>query len=273
LRISTKTGRSVGVSPYDVIFLPVLVGLIVAAWMTLAIWSTSPYGRYVGHDWTSPAFAASICAALPTGEVLLPAVLFVFGWVLMTVAMMLPTAMPLLGIFGRLIAGRADAGRLFAIAVGGYLIVWLSFGIAAHLVGLGIVALAQHSLWLTVNGWVIGAALLFIAGLFQFSRLKYRCLEACSAPLSFVVARWRGRRPALDALRLGVAHGIFCVGCCWALMLLLFAMGTGSVVWMLALGIAMAVEKNAAWGRRVARPLGVLLLGWAAAIATLNLAA
>ena len=116
---------------------------------------------------------------------------------------MLPSAVPVLGVFGRLVGERADAVRLMAIVVGGYLFVWLGFGVAAHLLGAGVVALAQHSLWVTFNGWLIGVVLLLVAGLFQFSRLKYRCLEACGAPLGFVLARWRGRRPAVVALRLG----------------------------------------------------------------------
>jgi predicted metal-binding membrane protein len=247
--------------------------VVVVAWVTLAIWGASPYGRYVNHDWTSLGAAAYMCAALPAGEVLLPAVLYVFGWVLMTVAMMLPTAVPVLRVFARLVGERADAGRLVGIAVGGYLAVWLGFGIAAHLIGVALVALVQHSLWLSFNGWAIGVVLLLVAGLFQFSRLKYLCLDACGAPLGFVLARWRGRRPALDAFRLGTAHGVFCVGCCWALMLLLFAVGTGSVGWMLALGGAMAIEKNTSWGRGLARPLGVTLLACAGVVAALNLSA
>jgi predicted metal-binding membrane protein len=273
LLTSFKAGRSFGVSPYDAVFLPVLSGLIAVAWAALVIWSASPYGRYVSHDWTNLGLAAYMCAALPAGEIVLPALLYVLGWVLMTVAMMLPTALPVLTVFGRLIGERANAGRLMALAAGGYLLVWLGFGLASHLIGIALVALVQRSVWLTFNGWAIGAALLLVAGLFQFSRLKYACLEACGAPLGFVLARWRGRRPGLDALRLGVTHGVFCVGCCWALMLILFAVGTGSVGWMLALGAAMAIEKNTSWGRRLARPLGVALLGSAGAIVALNLPA
>ena len=209
MRVPTTAGRRWGVSPYDAVFLPLLGGVVVVTWVTLAIWSASPYGRYVGHDWTSLGLAAYMCAALPAGEILLPAFLYVLGWVLMSAAMMLPTTVPLLRVFGRLVGQRADAGRLLAIVVGGYLFVWLGFGIVAHLIGVVLVALVQHSLWLSFNGWAIGVSLLLAAGLFQFSRLKYLCLEACGAPLGFVLARWRGRRPALEALLLGIAHGVY----------------------------------------------------------------
>jgi predicted metal-binding membrane protein len=104
--------------------------------------------------------------------------------------------------------------------------------------------------------------MLLLAGGFQFSRLKYRCLDKCRAPLSFVMERWRGRNELRNALLLGIDHGIFCVGCCWALMLLMFGVGVGNVGWMLSLGALMAVEKNMPWGRKVSRPLGLALLGW-----------
>ena len=81
---------------------------------------------------------------------------------------------------------------------------------------------------------------------------------------------WRGRDQARHAFALGVHHGLFCVGCCWALMLLMFAVGTGSVGWMLMLAAAMAIEKNFAWGRQLSAPLGVALLSWATLIVASN---
>jgi predicted metal-binding membrane protein len=111
---------------------------------------------------------------------------------------------------------------------------------------------------------VIGAAIIAVAGAFQFSALKYRCLDKCRTPLSFVIEHWRGRSQAWHAFVLGAHHGLFCVGCCWALMLLMFAVGAGSLGWMLLLAAVMAVEKNLPWGRRLSTPLGVALLAWAA---------
>jgi predicted metal-binding membrane protein len=101
-------------------------------------------------------------------------------------------------------------------------------------------------------------ALLLVAGAFQFSAMKYRCLDKCRSPLSFVTSRWRGSRERWHSFTLGVEHGAFCVGCCWALMLLMFVTGTASLLWMVALGGVMAVEKNAPWGRRLSTPLGVV---------------
>jgi len=84
--------------------------------------------------------------------------------------------------------------------------------------------------------------------------------------VGFIVAHWRGVRPRLEAFRLGLDHGMFCVGCCWAIMLLMFVVGTGSVGWMLALAAVMAIEKNVSWGRRLAAPLGGALLACSVAI-------
>ena len=120
------------------------------------------------------------------------------------------------------------------------------------------------------HAWVIGAAVLAGAGAFQFSALKYRCLEQCHTPFAFVAARWHGRAPAREAFRLGLDHGLFCIGCCWALMLLMFVVGTGSLALMLVLALVMAAEKNLPWGRRLRVPLGVALLAGAAAVVAAN---
>ena len=124
--------------------------------------------------------------------------------------------------------------------------------------------------WLGALMRPVGAIVLGVAGVFQFSTLKYRCLDKCRTPFSFVNTHWRGAGVRRQSFMLGVHHGIFCVGCCWAIMLLMLVVGTGSVGWMLALGAVMAVEKNVAWGRRLSGPLGVGLLLASAAILVLN---
>ena len=95
---------------------------------------------------------------------------------------------------------------------------------------------------------MVGAAVLGGAGLFQFSALKYRCLDNAARRSASSSSAGAAARPAREALRLGVDHGVFCVGCCWALMLLMFVVGTGSLGWMLALAAVMAAEKNLPWG-------------------------
>jgi predicted metal-binding membrane protein len=147
-----------------------------------------------------------------------------------------------------------------ALVIIGYLIIWGVFGLAAHLADWAMLSVVRQSDWLIANGWVIGAAVLATAGLYQFSPLKYRCLDKCRAPLGFVIEHWRGAGEKWQSLLLGGRHGAFCVGCCWCLMLLMFVVGTGNIGWMLALGAVMAAEKNLPAGRRLASPIGAALL-------------
>jgi predicted metal-binding membrane protein len=250
------------------VFTVVLGALVSLAWAALWAWTSSPYGRYLEHgDWTATGPAAGLCSAVPAASLVVPMALYAAAWVLMTCAMMLPTTLPLFNVFDRLTAPRADRGVLLALLGLGYVAVWGAFGLAAHALHTLVLALLARVPALAFNGWAIGVAVIAAAGAFQFSRLKYRCLEKCRTPLSFVMTHWHGSAPRREAFRLGAAHGLFCVGCCWALMLLMFAFGMGSLGWMLVLAAVMALEKNVRWGRRLSSPLGVVLLGWAALLA------
>ncbi len=249
------------------LFLPIVGGLTVLAWAALFLWEQSPYGRYLDHgDWTAIGIAASICRVIPAGPVVVPLLLYAAGWLLMLSAMMLPTTLPLLEMFRRLTADRRHRTKLVALLIAGYLMVWSAFGIAVHLVDRLLHEVVARLDWLTFNGWAVGAAVLVLAGAFQFSALKYRCLDKCRSPRSFIVAHCRGGAEAWHAFRLGIDHGAFCVGCCWAIMLLMFVVGTGNVGWMLVLGVLMALEKNVPWARSLSKLLGVALLAWAGAI-------
>jgi predicted metal-binding membrane protein len=242
-------------------FLPVIGSLIALAWLTLFLWERSSYGRYLDHgNWTETGVAASLCRALPAGSIILPALLYVGGWVLMCTAMMLPTTLPLLGMFRRLTERRPDCGLLLSLLILGYMSVWCVFGLAVHLIDAALHIVMVQNYWLTFNGWIVGAAVLALAGVFQFSSIKHLCLEKCRTPFSFLSEHWRGWAARWESFGLGVHHGIFCVGCCWAIMSLMFLVGTGSVGWMLALGAFMAIEKNMPWGRRLSAPLGFGLL-------------
>jgi len=253
------------------IFVPVLLALVALAWAALAALDASPYGRYLAHgDFAAAGPIAEWCRSLPGGTLLLPAALQALAWVLMIAAMMLPSALPLVMAFDRLASSRADRSRLLALLVAGYVAVWAAFGLVAHGLHAALLAAAQQLPGLAANAWVIGAATLALAGAFQFSRLKHLCLDKCRTPLGFVIEHWRGRRQAWQAFTLGAHHGLFCVGCCWALMLLMFVVGAGNLGWMLLLAALMAVEKNLAWGRRLSAPLGVALLAAAAALVLLR---
>jgi predicted metal-binding membrane protein len=246
------------------VFVSVFAALVGLAWLSLWAWVRSPYGRYLDHgDWTASGPAAFLCRVVPAGEVIVPTALVGVAWILMTAAMMLPTTLPLFNAFDRLTAERSDHRRLLGLLALGYVMVWGAFGVLAHAVYALLTALVAWLPTLAWNAWVIGAATIALAGAFQFSKLKHRCLEKCRTPLSFVIEHWRGRSQASQAFVLGAHHGLFCVGCCWALMLLMFVVGAGNIGWMLLLAAAMAVEKNFRWGQRLSAPLGFALLAWA----------
>jgi predicted metal-binding membrane protein len=249
-------------SPDRKAYLWSISSLIILAWLVLWVWGQSPYGRYLEHGQLG-----TIGHDDGAGPVLLSATLYIAGWTLMTIAMMLPTTLPLLEIFRRLTRRRPEQLQLIVLVILGYLAAWACFGVAAHLADWGVHQLVERSSWLEQNVWVIGAGTLLLAGAFQFSRLKYRCLDKCRAPLSFVTEYWRGRHDYRNALLLGTHHGIFCVGCCWALMLLMFGVGVGNLGWMLGLGAIMAMEKNMPWGRKLSAPVGLALLGCGALLA------
>jgi predicted metal-binding membrane protein len=245
------------------LFLGLWAAVFALAWVILWVWQHSAWGRYLDHgDWTQAGIAQSLCASLPAGNWPLPLLLYAGGWLLMSAAMMLPTALPLMHRFRAMTRPRTDAMRLMALLVTGYLVVWSGFGVLAHLLDIAVHWGAARVDWLVFNGWAIGAGVIALAGLFQFSRLKDFCLERCRAPMGFVLRRWHGPRPSLAALAIGLDHGLYCVGCCWAQMLLMFVTGTASVGWMLLLGLVMAAEKTLPGGDRLALPLGPCCLVW-----------
>jgi predicted metal-binding membrane protein len=224
-----------------------LVALAALAWLSLGIWAASPFGVYLHHEGG-------------VGPLPLEVVLFVLGWVLMIVAMMLPSSIPLVMTFAALVGRRRRPGRLVLLLLCGYLSVWGAFGLAAWLLDRGIHWAVDVSPWLQQHSQVIIGATLLAAGLWQFSPLRDRCLDECRSPLGFVLNRWRGAAELRESFAMGVAHGAFCVGCCWSLMLVMFGVGLGSVTAMLALGALTAIEKNLPWGRRLTRPLGFALV-------------
>jgi predicted metal-binding membrane protein len=224
-----------------------LVALAALAWLSLAIWSASPWARYLHHD--------GVAAAQP-----LDAALFTVGWVVMIVAMMLPSSVPLVLIFAAVVGRRPAPGVLVGLLLAGYLAIWTGFGAAAWILDRGIHAAVDGWPWLAAHPQLIMGTTLGIAGLWQFSPLRDRCLDECRSPFGFVVNRWRGTSVRRESFAMGVAHGAFCVGCCWSLMLVMFGVGLGSLTAMIGLGALTAVEKNLPWGRRLTRPLGFLLV-------------
>jgi len=192
--------------------------------------------------------------------------LFVGAWTVMTMAMMLPTTVPLVAVFHTIVGRRPGRAVLIGLAIAGYLVIWTLTGLVFYAGW----TLIQRVAWWQAHAVAGSAAAFMVAGVYQFTPLKYRCLDKCRSPLSFVLSYWQGEHDRRNAFRLGAHHGLFCVGCCWALMLLMFAVGVGSVGWMLALGAVMAIEKNVRWGRAFSAPLGVTLVAGGLALFVLG---
>lgn len=192
--------------------------------------------------------------------------LLAFGmWAVMMVAMMTPTAAPMLLTLGHLVRQRSARHRFFAISIAflaGYILVWLGFSAGATALQWGL-----HSARLLSAGVIratpaVGGLLLVLAGAYQFTALKDRCASVCRSPIDFLMTEWRdGTR---GALQMGVRHGVYCVGCCWLLMLVLFAVGVMNLVWVALIAVAVLFEKAIPGGRLVTLPVGVLLVGWGA---------
>jgi predicted metal-binding membrane protein len=191
---------------------------------------------------------------------------YVGVWVTMMAAMMLPSVAPIAMAFARINATRENTAGGTWIFLAGYLVAWTVYGLLAYAVYRAAKALAPSFLaWDSAGRYVAGGALL-AAGLYELTPLKRVCLRHCRGPIHFVVSGWRDG--PLGALRMGFEHGVYCVGCCWGLMLALFALGVMSITWMIAVAIVIFAQKVLPVGEQLAPAFAVVfaVLGvWVAA--------
>jgi predicted metal-binding membrane protein len=197
---------------------------------------------------------------------------YVSVWVVMMAAMMFPSIAPMVVVHARIQRGQANHGRsrrlgVTVLFVTGYLLTWTVFGLAAY----GVFTLGR-SLSIDALSWdrggpYLAGGVVCAAAVYQLTSLKDACLSRCRSPFWFLLHRWRHGR--LGALRMGASHGAWCVGCCWALMAMLFALGVMSVGWMAFVAALIAVEKLLPWKALSNRGIAVLLavLGLAVAFA------
>ena len=220
------------------------------------------------------SFIAALCrptfgsAASAGGAALLLAM-----WSAMVLAMMLPTAAPMVMTYAEIAETAARKGEQVASPValiGGYAIVWLLFAFTGTVLQLLLIRTASLDPAVTTASGLLTGALFLGAGIYQFSALKRACLTQCQRPFPFFFANWTTNPGGV--FRLGVRQGITCVGCCWAMMFLMFAVGTMNVVWMAALGIVMTIEKIG-HGLRFSRAVGVVLVTIGVAVLAGSIAA
>lgn len=226
----------------------VLLGLAAVSWVISA---TQMVGMDMGR-WTDPG---------PLG-------FFLTTWVVMLAAMMFPSVAPMVIAYARIHHHRRESGRYApsgstGVFVAGYLIAWTIFGLAAYALYASVTSLLPELLSSDPGGRYLAAGVIFAAAIYQLTPAKNISLMKCRTPLDFVLRRMR--HGYLGALRMGVEHGVWCITCCWALMVALFALGVMSIGWMAVVGAFIALEKMLPWkrlaNRSVAIALAVIALG------------
>ena len=185
-------------------------------------------------------------------------------WAVMMAAMMTPSAGPMVMTYARIARARRESARLsIAMFVAGYILAWTAFSAAAAIIQEGLAQAALISDSMRVAPFA-GAAILAFAGLYQLTPLKRGCLGRCQSPMGFLMTSWREGR--IGALRMGIRHGVWCVGCCWLLMAILFAVGVMNLAWVAALTAFVLIERVTRWGSVIATASGYALLASAVAL-------
>jgi len=227
-----------------------VAGAIACAWAYLVPASLDMHGRMDG-------LARWMMEATWDARYL---VLIFLMWAVMMVGMMLPSALPTILLFRHVVHSdpkvRAPVARMF-VFTSGYVAAWTLFSAAATLLQWGLAEAALLSpMMVSASPW-LGGAILIVAGVYQWTPLKNVCVSHCRSPLAFLMQHWRPGVPG--ALRLGLRHGLYCVGCCWALMLLLFFGGVMSLLWIAAITAFVLLEKLAPYGVQGGRLSGLAL--------------
>jgi predicted metal-binding membrane protein len=237
-------GQSTPVVRYGTMLASLVLSLM--GW-TLLVWLAFDMGHPIAQL-TMPMSAEWTAANL---------IAIVVMWAVMMVAMMLPSALPMIRTFTALSTKHGERLRAHAF-VAAYLVVWVAFSIAATGVQWTLQAAGRLNPMIVSTSTTLNVALLVIAGVYQFSPLKRVCLAKCRTPVGFLLGEWRPE--AAGAFVMGLRHGLFCVGCCWVLMALLFVGGAMNLAWIAALSVAVAIEKLSPGGERLSHWLGAALI-------------
>lgn len=189
--------------------------------------------------------------------------LFLAIWITMMVAMMFPTAAPMILTFARVNANKRTQGQPYVptwVFVAGYLAVWSVAGLGAFGLAAGVDQLADRWMWLMDNANRIGGGLLVVAGIYQLTPLKRVCLSNCRSPMSFILTSWRDGYGG--SFRMGISHGVYCLGCCWLLFLILLPLGMMNVAAMAAITTLIFLEKATPIGQWAARVAAATMIGY-----------
>ncbi len=198
----------------------------------------------------------------PAGTTAYAVLLFAMWWAMM-MAMMLPTAAPAILTFAaisRKFAAKSNATTSLSAFVAGYAAIWTAFSAVAVALQMAVSPVIELSMMMAVTSAVLGGGLLIAAGLYQMSPLKLACLRKCQMPLMYFSHHWR--KGIGGAWRMGLSHGVYCLGCCWVLMGLLFYGGIMELRWIVGLAIYVAIEKLAPPKFMLSHLTGLVLVGW-----------
>jgi len=234
-----------------------LLGVIILAWGYLLLGAGMSLDEMGGMPmaqeqpiWT-PAYAAVVLAM----------------WAVMMAAMMLPSAAPMILLYGT-IANRRELRGDPAVGAGvfglGYIVVWTAFSLAAVALQFGLDHAQLLSPMMSVTSRSVAGSVLIAAGIYQWTPLKQACLRRCRSPLEFLMTEWR--EGPVGALKMGLRHGTYCLGCCWMLMLLLFVGGIMNIAWIATVAAFVLIEKVSPGGHWIGRVTGVALAVWGVAI-------
>jgi len=260
--------------PGQIAVIAVVIALTVMAWIYMA-YSGGSGGMVMDMGAGDPSMEAAMEQRLADAALTpsLPSFgMFVPMWVAMCIAMMLPTALPMIHCMNRICERRKVQGRAYApswLFILGYVVLWVAFGIVCWVVA--------YLLFMLIGGWLgdwrhlwiaVGAVFVF-GGVYQLSPLKNACLKGCQHPVSFIMKSWKEGRSG--AFQMGMKHGAACVGCCAALMIVMFPLGMMNLVWMGIFTIIMFAEKNARIGTLLSKIVGWLLLVAGCAMAAISI--
>jgi predicted metal-binding membrane protein len=233
-----------------------LLALAALAWLYL--WYDAQ-GMAAGAQGSLSGLLMAVSASKPWS--LLSLALALLMWTVMMIGMMLPSAVPAILLYGSITRKHRERGTVLPavwVFAGGYLVVWTAFSVVAVLLEAALQARGVLTPMLTSTSTWLTAGLLIAAGVYQWLPIKRVCLEKCRAPLQFFLMRWRpGTR---GALLMGIEHGAFCVGCCWVLMLLLFAAGVMDLMWVVVIAAFVLVEKLLPFAKMVGWVSGATLI-------------
>jgi predicted metal-binding membrane protein len=234
--------------------------LTMSGWTTLGLMSAD-FGTGAAGSWLDVLCRATPFPTRSSFSVLMAEFGVVFGmWGAMVLAMMLPTASSMILTYAEIAETAQRKGEPIVsplVLTAGYLAVWLGFALLASLLQIALTRVGTFELTQIAPSALVSAALFLAAGLYQFSPLKRACLTECQRPLPFFFAHWKTN--AGGVFGLGLRQGAYCLGCCWALMLLMLAAGAMNMVWAAALGVIMTVEKLTT-SARFSRVVGLLLI-------------